>query len=110
MIAYVAELTARPDAADRLGRLLEALVRSTASEPGARIYTVHQQVDDVTRFVVYEAYADQAAGDAHMQSSALQSALQAFGELLAQPPVLRHLNVLDGFARALSACAGGGLL
>lgn len=110
MIAYVAELTARPDAADRLARVLEALVRSTASEPGARIYTVHRQVDDATRFVVYEAYADAAAGDAHMQSGPVQSALQVFGELLAQPPVLRQLNVMDGFARALNAGGAGGLL
>jgi quinol monooxygenase YgiN len=107
MIAYVAELVARADTADRIARLLEDLVRSTASEEGARIYTVHRQVDDPLRFVVYEAYADQAAGDAHMQGGPVQSALQAFGELLAQPPVLRHLRVLDGFTHAAGSAARG---
>ena len=110
MIAYVAELSARPAGADRLAQLLQGLVASTAHEAGARVYAVHRQADDPLRFVVYEAYADQAAGDAHMRSGPVQAALQAFGELLAAPPVLRQLHVLDAFTHGATAPSSRGLL
>lgn len=110
MIAYLAELVARPAAAETLARLLEGLVHSTNSEPGARIYVVHQQADDPARFVVYEAYADAAAGAAHMQGAPVQSALLAFSDLLAQPPALRELGVRGGFARPLDGPLAAGLL
>jgi quinol monooxygenase YgiN len=105
MVAYVAHLVARPEAAHELERALEALVRTTSQEAGARVYVIHRLVDAPTRFIVYEAYADQAAGDAHMASAPVQAALARFGDLLAEPPVLQHVRAVDGFARAAGAFA-----
>jgi (4S)-4-hydroxy-5-phosphonooxypentane-2,3-dione isomerase len=38
---------------------------ASSAEPGCVTFTAHQHADDPTRFVLYEAYVDEAAFDHH---------------------------------------------
>ncbi|EKM99589.1 MULTISPECIES: putative quinol monooxygenase [Acidocella] len=88
-IVYVfATLTAAPGRGTELRLTLEELVTATRQEPGNVTYTLHEATDAPGTFIVYEAYADQAAVDAHMASAHLKAALSAAGPLLGSPPVI----------------------
>ncbi len=43
--------------------------RNTIQEPGNLRFDVIQQMDDPTRFVLYEVYRDEAASKAHKQTA-----------------------------------------
>jgi autoinducer 2-degrading protein len=43
--------------------------RSTVEEPGALRFDVLQQIDDPNRFVLYEAYRDEAGAKAHKETA-----------------------------------------
>lgn len=45
--------------------LFRALAAATRSEPGCRLYLVHQDPANTRRFLLYEQYENQAALDAH---------------------------------------------
>ena len=45
---------------------IDELVEKTRSEPGCINYDFHQSLDDSTRFIFYENFADQAAFDYHL--------------------------------------------
>lgn len=57
--------------ADRVDAYLDATLanaRATRSEPGNVRFDVLRDPDDPTRFVLYEAYVDKAAQQAHLAS------------------------------------------
>ncbi len=50
----------------------QRLGRGSRNEPGCRMYVVHQDRDDKRRFFVYEQYEDDAALQAHRETSHFQ--------------------------------------
>ena len=87
-IYVFATLTAAPGQDAALRQILTDLVAATRQEPGNQIYHLYEAAGTPGTFLVYEAYQDQAAVDAHMGSPHLQAALAAAGPLLGAAPLI----------------------
>ena len=85
-INIFATLIAAPGKEEALRTILSGLVPLTRQEPGNLQYALHEALETPGVFYVYEAYKDQAAVDAHMQSPHFQAALGEAGPLLGGPP------------------------
>jgi quinol monooxygenase YgiN len=63
-------------------KAFERLAAGSRKEPGCRLYVVHQNRDDKSRFFVYEQYDDDAALQAHRDTPHFQEiALHALPKL-----------------------------
>jgi autoinducer 2-degrading protein len=58
---------------------------NTIQEPGALRFDVLQQADDPTRFVLYEAYRDEAAAKAHKMTAHYARWREAVEPWMAEP-------------------------
>jgi quinol monooxygenase YgiN len=95
-IHVFANVTAAPGNADKLREVLTALVAPTKKEPGVISYILHEDIKTPGNFYVYEVYKDQAAVDAHMNSSHLAAAFAAAGPLVAGAPSIVPTTVVTG--------------
>ena len=71
-----------------LRKILTALVSATRQEPGNVTYHLYEGAEATGTFLVYEAYRDKAAVEAHMGSPHLQAALAEAGPLLGAAPII----------------------
>lgn len=69
---------------DEMEAVLAAMVEAASKEPGVEIYSYHRGEDDTFSF--FALMASQEAMQAHGQTEAMQTAMQAFGPLMAEPP------------------------
>lgn len=68
----VAKWTAKAGEEDRVRDCLERLAAASRQEPGCRLYQPCQDHGDPASFLVFEIYDDEAACDAHRESSHFQ--------------------------------------
>jgi quinol monooxygenase YgiN len=94
MFLLLAELAAKPAAANDVESILKNLADVARSESGNLVYAVHRQCEDPQRFVLYELYKDRAACDAHLASAPVQQALQRFEHLLDAPPRIVYCDTV----------------
>lgn len=94
MQTLFAELEAKPTQGKELESILKGLVEPTRQEPGCIHYAVHRDQASDVRFLVYEVYRDEAACQAHLNSSHIKAALGRFETLLASPPRLIFCDLL----------------
>lgn len=94
MFLLLAELNAKPGAADEVAELLTGLVGIARNEPGNLVYAIHRQCDNPDAFVLYELYKDRAACDAHLAAAPVQQVLQRFETLLLAPPRIVFCNTV----------------
>ncbi len=86
MIIVTGSVQARPD------RLAEALAQSLAhvrrsrTEPGCRLHSVHQDVEDPNRLVFLEHWDDAETLRAHMAVAGSLEFVTAITDLAAEPP------------------------
>ncbi|MGA1837190.1 putative quinol monooxygenase [Herbiconiux sp. 11R-BC] len=85
-ITIVGSLRAQPGKEAELGAALADVIDPTHAEEGCLLYAVHQGVDDPTRFVIIEQWADQHALDVHVRSDYMSVLLSRAGDLLAEMP------------------------
>ncbi|MFT3830452.1 MAG: DUF1805 domain-containing protein [Opitutaceae bacterium] len=90
----IATLRAKPGQGAALETLLRDQVRLTAAEPGAMVYELLRDEAQPDTLVVYERYRDAAAKAVHLATPYLAATLERAAPLLAEPPVLRHLETL----------------
>jgi len=69
-MAYVvvARWRANAGSEDRVAALLEELTAASRAEPGCVAYTPHRSTEEARDFLIYEAYADEAAFETHADS------------------------------------------
>jgi autoinducer 2-degrading protein len=68
--------------------------RCTIEEPGNLRFDVLQQVDDPNRFVLYEAYRDEARANAHKQTAHYARWRDAVAPWMAEPRRgVKHLSL-----------------
>ncbi|MBW3671648.1 MAG: antibiotic biosynthesis monooxygenase [Acidobacteria bacterium] len=91
----IAMFTAKPGKAEALRELLEGLIEPTRAEPGCLDYRLMADGEDEHRFVFVEEWRDDAALDAHFETSHLQEALTKFPELLDGELELRRLKLVE---------------
>lgn len=92
MLTCTAMLTVKAGQEAEFERIMRAAVPKVREEPGNQAYMLHRSTEHPSVFMVYEAYADQAALEAH------QAHLQAMGidlrAMLEGPPTVEFYEKL----------------
>jgi quinol monooxygenase YgiN len=86
MVIVTGEIQARPETLDELLTVSLEHVRRSRTEPGCLSHAVHQDVEDATRLVFLERWADRAALDDHFRVPASADFVRTVTRLAAQPP------------------------
>jgi quinol monooxygenase YgiN len=69
MVVLAVTWIAKPGRQSNAERLFRQLTKASRQEPGCLIYVVHRHSDDPSHFFIYEQYKDEAALEAHRQTS-----------------------------------------
>ena len=93
-VAYIVKLTAADGKRDEAMAALGRLVDAAESEPGTLQYVLYADTTDPAGIWLTELYADQAAVDAHMSSTAMAEAMGSLGGLLDGPADLRQVEIV----------------
>ena len=93
MIFITAKFRIRPDDADRWPEIAGEFTRATRAEPGCLWFDWSRSLDDPTEYVLVEAFRDDAAGGAHVQSEHFRTAQQTLPKHLAQTPRIVNFSV-----------------
>jgi len=93
LIQYQAQPHTVARARQELSQLIATVV---ANEPECRGIRMHQDMDDSTRFLLYEQWTDRASFDGpHMQTAHLQAFMIAARALFTGPPVIGYCRLTD---------------
>jgi quinol monooxygenase YgiN len=84
--------------ADRVRQALEKLTGPSRTEPGCRSYQPLQSLDDPGEFLIYEAYDDEAAYEAHGSSEHFRRYAVEEGIPLLESRERSYYRTLDGEA------------
>jgi quinol monooxygenase YgiN len=99
MILIVVKNPIRPERADEFPELVRDFTAATRAEPGNVCFDWYRSVDDPNEYVLVEAFADAAAGEAHVGSDHFQAAMTMLPTLLAGVPEIVNVEVPDGWSR-----------
>lgn len=94
IVHVVARLVPRPGKAAELAGAFREVLAEVRAEPGCLLYDAHESRDTPGVIVMVEAWADQAALDAHGRAPALTRLAARFDALLAEPPSVERLQRL----------------
>jgi quinol monooxygenase YgiN len=95
VIHFVARLVPRPDRVEALADAIQAILPAVRAEPGCLAYLAHSSLDAPGVIVMVEAWASQAALNAHVEAHAFGTLAARFDELLAEPLHVERLYRLD---------------
>lgn len=88
MIIVTGNVVVRPEALEEAVAVSLEHVRRSRSEPGCLLHSVHHDVEDPTRLVFLEQWADRAALDAHFAVPASVDFVTRLSELAAERPTM----------------------
>jgi quinol monooxygenase YgiN len=86
MIFITAKFRILPEYADRWPEIAGEFTEATRSEPGCKWFDWSRSVADPNEYVLTEAFRDDAAGAAHVQSEHFKKAQQTLPPHLAETP------------------------
>lgn len=90
----LARITVKPEAASAAHGILKELVGHSRKEAGCVSYELYQQSATPHVFQTVEAWIDEAAANAHMQTPHVAAAISAASPLFAAPPEILAYNKL----------------
>ena len=93
MIFITAKFKVRPEHADRWPEITADFTAATRGEPGCLWFDWSRSVADPTEYVLVEAFRDDAAGAAHVQSDHFTAARQTLPPHLAETPKIVNMTV-----------------
>ena len=93
MIFITAKFKIRPEHADRWPQIAADFTTATRGEPGCLWFDWSRSVDDPTEYVLVEAFRDDEAGAAHVQSEHFKTARQTLPAHLAETPKIVNVTV-----------------
>jgi quinol monooxygenase YgiN len=93
MIFITARFRILPEHADRWPQIAAAFTRATRGEPGCLWFDWSRSVDDPDEYVLVEAFRDDAAGAAHVQSDHFREAQRTLPPYLAETPRVVNVTV-----------------
>jgi quinol monooxygenase YgiN len=99
MIFIVTKNRVRRKFADDWTSIVDDFTTATRAEPGNLFFDWYRSVDDPTVYVLVEAFADHAAGEAHVNSDHFQAATVVLSEALAAVPEIINVEVPDGWSQ-----------
>ena len=88
MIIVTGSVQAKPDTLDEVLAISIEHVHRSRLEPGCRLHSVHQDVEDPLHVVFVEHWADTDALHAHFRVPASRAFAKALGTLAAEPPTM----------------------
>ncbi|GAA3212643.1 putative quinol monooxygenase [Nonomuraea helvata] len=86
MIFITAKFRILPEHADRWPQIAAEFTEATRAEPGCLWFDWSRSVDDPAEYVLVEAFRDETAGAAHVQSAHFRQAQQTLPAHLAETP------------------------
>jgi quinol monooxygenase YgiN len=95
MIFIAVRFTVRPEHADEWLSLVGPFTEATRAEPGNLFFDWSRSVDDPNRFTLLEAFADDAAAAAHVQSGHFNAGLAAMAAAIAETPEIINVTIPD---------------
>ncbi|MFG3705836.1 putative quinol monooxygenase [Micromonospora sp. NPDC047670] len=93
MIFITAKFRVLPEHADRWPEIADEFTQATRREPGCLWFDWSRSVDDPTEYVLVEAFRDEDAGAAHVQSPHFRTAQQTLPPHLAETPRIVNVTV-----------------
>jgi quinol monooxygenase YgiN len=93
MIFIAAKFKVRPEDADRWIEIVDEFTRATRGEPGCLWFDWSRGIDDPTEYVLVEAFRDDAAGGAHVQSAHFRKARQTLPPHLVETPRIVNMTI-----------------
>ena len=95
-VVAITRLTAQAGKRDDLAKAFQAVLDSTATEPGTEQFILHSDNDDADVLWMYEMFLDQSSRDAHAGSAAMKAAGPQVAPFLATQPEVHFLTPLGG--------------
>jgi quinol monooxygenase YgiN len=86
MIVITAKFRVLPEHADQWPQISHDFTQATRAEPGCKWYDWSRSLDDPTEYVLVEAFRDEDAGVAHVQSEHFKTAQRTLPRYLAETP------------------------
>ena len=93
MIFITAKFRIRPDEAEEWPAISRAFTEATRAEPGCLWFDWSRSLDDPAEYVLVEAFRDDAAGAAHVQSEHFRAAQRDLPPHLAETPRIVSVSV-----------------
>ncbi|GAA0666225.1 putative quinol monooxygenase [Streptomyces thermospinosisporus] len=93
MIFITAKFRVRPEYADQWPEITAEFTTATRQEPGCLWFDWSRSVEDPTEYVLVEAFRDDEAGAAHVQSEHFRKAQQTLPPHLAETPRIVNTTV-----------------
>ena len=93
MIFITAKFRIRPEYADRWPQIAAEFTTATRAEPGCLWFDWSRSVADPAEYVLVEAFRDDDAGAAHVQSEHFRTAQQTLPPHLAQTPRIVNMKL-----------------
>ncbi|MDO3685605.1 putative quinol monooxygenase [Micromonospora sp. C28ISP2-4] len=93
MIFITAKFRVRPSDADRWPQIAADFTAATRAEPGCLWFDWSRSLDDPTEYVLVEAFRDDEAGAAHVQSEHFRTAQRTLPPHLAETPRIVNVTV-----------------
>jgi quinol monooxygenase YgiN len=93
MIFITAKFKVRPEDADQWPQIAAEFTEATRSEPGCLWFDWSRSLDDPEEYVLVEAFRDQEAGVAHVQSDHFKQARQSLPPHLAATPKIVNVTI-----------------
>ena len=92
MIFIAVKFSVRPEVAEAWMSHVAAFTASTRSEPGNIFFEWSRSIENPNQFVLLEAFRDQEAGAAHVNSDHFKSAMALLPDLIASTPEIIHVE------------------
>jgi quinol monooxygenase YgiN len=86
MIFITAKFLIKPEDADRWPEISKEFTEATRSEPGCLWFDWSRSLDNLNEYVLVEAFRDNDAGAAHVNSDHFRNARQTLPPHLAETP------------------------
>ncbi|MET7472512.1 putative quinol monooxygenase [Micromonospora sp. NPDC005686] len=93
MIFITAKFRVRPEDADRWPQIAADFTAATRAEPGCLWFDWSRSLDDPTEYVLVEAFRDDEAGAAHVQSEHFRAAQRTLPPHLTETPRIVNVTV-----------------
>ncbi|MDP9864841.1 MULTISPECIES: putative quinol monooxygenase [Streptosporangium] len=100
MIFITVKFTVRPERSEEWLSLVDDFTRATRQEPGNVFFEWSRSVETPNQFVLLEAFASSAAGEAHVGSEHFKTAMAWMPEVIAETPEIINVEVPgEGWSR-----------
>lgn len=93
MIFITVKFTVRPERSEEWLSLVDDFTRATRQEPGNVFFEWSRSVETPNQFVLLEAFASSAAGEAHVGSEHFKTAMAWMPEVIAKTPEIINVEV-----------------